>query len=39
MNPLTVTWAPLKYTDLGKKTLSQKYTQDLLIYFIPQILK
>jgi hypothetical protein len=29
MNPLTVTWAPLKYTDLGKKTLSQKYTQDL----------
>lgn len=24
MNPLTVTWAPLKYTDLGKKNLESK---------------
>ena len=32
MNPLTVTWAPLKATDIGKKTLLHLLMQAIIIF-------
>ena len=40
MNPLTVTWSPHIYTDIGKKILIIGYIMvDLIIFFIHQIQK
>ena len=33
MNPLTVTWAPLEYTNIGWKNFQSLINSDFIIYF------